>query len=35
MLEEVKVPKSTGHVLLNEFAAKAFFQWKFQPGGVT
>jgi TonB family protein len=32
-VEEVKVLKSTGHVLLNEFAAKAFFQWKFQPGG--
>jgi len=22
-------------VLLNEFAAKAIFQWKFQPGGAT
>ena len=34
-VDEVKVIKSTGHVLLNEFAAKAFFQWKFQPGGAT
>jgi outer membrane biosynthesis protein TonB len=33
--DEVKVIKSAGHVLLNEFAAKAFFQWKFQPGVVT
>ncbi len=31
-VDEVKVLKSTGHVLFNEFAAKAFFQWKFQPG---
>jgi len=22
-------------VLLDEFSAKAFFQWKFQPGVVT
>ena len=34
-VEEVKVLKTTGHVLLNEMAAKAFFQWKFQPGGAT
>jgi TonB family protein len=34
-VEEVKVLKSTGHVLLNEFAAKAFFQRKFRPAGVT
>lgn len=31
-VDEVKVVKSTGHVLFNEFAAKAFFHWKFQPG---
>ena len=31
-VDEVKILKGTGHVLLNEFAAKAFFQWKFQPG---
>jgi len=31
-VDQVKVVKSTGHVLFNEFAAKAFFQWKFQPG---
>ena len=34
-VEEVKVLKTTSHVLLNEMAAKAFFQWKFQPGGAT
>ena len=34
-VEEVKVLKTTGHVLLNELAAKAFFQWRFQPGGAT
>ena len=34
-VEEVKVLKTTGHVLLNEMSAKAFFQWKFQPGGAT
>src|SRR5438045_1487353 len=26
---------TTSHVLLNEIAPKAFFQWKFQPGGAT
>src|SRR2546430_1025763 len=26
---------TTSHVLLNEIAAKAFFQWKLQPGGAT
>ena len=31
-VDEVKVLKSTGHVMFNEFAAKAFFQWKFRPG---
>ncbi len=34
-VEEVKVLKTTSHVLLNEMAAKAFFQWKSQPGGAT
>ena len=34
-VDEVKVIKSTGHVLLNEIAAKAFFQWRFQPGGAS
>src|SRR5437588_3027442 len=34
-VDEVKVLKTTSHVLLNEIAAKAFFQWKFQPGGPT
>lgn len=34
-VDEVKVLKSTGHVLLNEVSAKAFFQWRFQPGGAT
>ena len=33
VVDEVKVLKSTGHVLLNEISAKAFFQWRFQPGG--
>ena len=35
VVEEVKVLKTTGHVILNELAAKAFFQWRFQPGGQT
>jgi len=34
-VDEVKVLRSTGHVLLDEFSAKAFFQWKFQPDVVT
>src|SRR5947209_2115364 len=34
-VDEVKILKATGHVLLDEFSAKAFFQWKFQPGVVT
>ena len=34
-VDEVKVLKSTGHVFLNELAAKAFLQWKFQPGGAS
>ena len=35
IVDEVKVLKSTGHVLLNEFSVKAFFQWRFQPGGLA
>jgi TonB family protein len=35
VVDEVKVLKSTGHVLLNELSAKAFFQWRVQPGGST
>jgi len=31
-VSEVKVLKSTGHVILNELAAKAFLQWRFKPG---
>ncbi len=31
-VDEVKVLKSTGYRILNELAAKAFLQWKFQPG---
>ena len=34
-VDEVKVLNSTGHVFLNDLAAKAFLQWKFQPGSVT
>jgi TonB family protein len=34
-VDEVKVVTSTGHVLLNELCAKAFFQWKFQPGSAA
>ncbi len=34
-VDEVKILKSTGHVYLNELAAKAFLQWRFQPGVVT
>jgi TonB family protein len=32
VVDEVKIVKSTGHQILNEMAAKAFFQWQFQPG---
>ncbi len=35
IVDEVKVLRSTGHVLLNEFSVKAFFQWRFQPGGLA
>jgi hypothetical protein len=34
-IASTKVLKTTGHIFLNEVAAKAFFQRKFQPGGVT
>jgi TonB family protein len=34
-VDEVKVLKSARYSILNEFAAKAFFQWKFQPGVAT
>jgi TonB family protein len=34
-VDEVKVLKSCGHSFLNELAAKALLQWKFQPGVVT
>ena len=34
-VDEVKVLQSTGHVLLDEFSAKAFFRWKFQLGVVA
>ena len=34
-VDEVKILRSTGHVLFDEFSAKAFFQWKFQPGAIT
>jgi len=32
---EVKVLQSTGHVILNELAAKAFLQWRVRPGTLT
>jgi TonB family protein len=31
-VDEVKIVKSCGYKTLNELAAKAFFQWRFQPG---
>ena len=31
-VDEVKIVKSCGYKLLNEFAAKALLQWRFQPG---
>lgn len=33
-VDEVKVLKSAGYTILNELAAKAFLQWKFQPGSA-
>ena len=32
---EVKILQSTGHVILNELAAKALLQWRARPGTVT
>ena len=34
LVDEVKVVKSPPYAILNEYAAKAYFQWKFQPGTV-
>jgi TonB family protein len=31
-VDEVKVVKSCGYKILNELAAKALLQWRFQPG---
>jgi TonB family protein len=31
-VDEVKIVKSCGFRVLNEFAAKALLQWRFQPG---
>ena len=31
-VDEVKIVKSVGYRELNELAAKAFLQWRFQPG---
>jgi TonB family protein len=31
-VDEVKIVQSCGTKLLNELAAKALFQWRFQPG---
>ena len=32
---EVKILQSTGHVILNELAAKAFLQWRIRPGTLA
>ena len=32
VVDEVKIVRSTGYRQLNELAAKALFQWQFQPG---
>src|SRR5712692_8217474 len=32
LVDEVKIVKSTGYRELNELAAKALLQWRFQPG---
>lgn len=31
-VDEVKIVSSCGYKVLNELAAKAFLQWRFQPG---
>jgi TonB family protein len=35
LVREVKVLQSTGHVILNELAAKALLQWRARPGTLT
>jgi TonB family protein len=32
LVDEVKIVKSCGYQTLNELAAKALLQWRFQPG---
>jgi TonB family protein len=32
LVDEVKIVKSCGYKTLNELAAKALLQWRFQPG---
>lgn len=34
-VDEVKVLRHTPYKALDELAVRAFFQWKFQPGGQT
>ncbi len=31
-VDEIKIVKSCGYKILNELAAKALLQWRFQPG---
>jgi len=33
-VSEVKVLHTTGYKILNDLAAKAFLQWRFQPGTI-
>jgi TonB family protein len=35
LVDELKIVKSTGYKELNELAAKALLQWKFQPGSPS